>query len=69
MEANVSAREREVDAVVSLKAVEMKVAEAREEREAKRADVDLMFSLLSKRKDLEKQGVDQVLIDRLLPLP
>jgi hypothetical protein len=65
MEANVTARVREVDALCRLKAAETKVAEAR----AKREDIDVIFSLLQKRKDLENQGVDQALIDRLLPLP
>ncbi len=65
MEANVMAREREVDALCRLKEAETKVAEAR----AKREDIDVIFSLLQKRKDLENQGVDQALIDRLLPLP
>jgi hypothetical protein len=65
MEANVAAREREVDALVKLKTAETKVAEAR----AKREDIEVTFSLLQKRKDLENQGVEQALIDRLLPLP
>jgi hypothetical protein len=45
--------------------METKVAEAR----AKREDIEVTYSLLKKRKDLKNQGVDQALIDRLLPLP
>jgi hypothetical protein len=58
MEANVAAREREVDALVMLKTAETKVAEAK----AKREDIEVTFSLLQKRKELENQGVEQALI-------
>ena len=74
MEANVTARKREVDAVVLLKEAETKVAEARAKRDsmdmeatARREEMEMMFSLLQKRRELEKQGsIKPLLIGRLL---